>query len=72
MQVNQSPIYQQAREITDSVTKKIFKNYKDASNKREVTYQEAMDDVEYMVQIHQLVQIMLERVNSRILPNNQD
>jgi len=72
MQVNQSPTYQEAKQIVDSVTKKIFKNYKDAANKREITYQEAVDDVEYMVQIHQLVQIMLERVNSRILPNNQD
>ena len=72
MQVNQSPTYQQAREITNLVTKKIFKNYKDAANKRQISYQEASDDLEYMVEIHQLVQIMLERVNSRIFSNNQD
>ena len=72
MQVNQSPLYQEAKKIVNSVTKKIFENYKDAPNKREATYGEAMEDVEYMVQIHQLVEIMLERANSRILPNNQD
>jgi len=72
MQVNQSPAYHETKKIVNTVTKKIFDNYKNATNKREATYEEAMEDVEYMVQIHQLVQTMLERANSRILPNNQD
>jgi len=71
MQVNQSPTYQEAKKITDSITKKIFQNYKNAPNKHQPTYEEAMYDVEYMVQINQLIQTMIERVNSRILPNNQ-
>jgi hypothetical protein len=66
MNSNQNTPQKEAKKISDLVTKEIFKNYKDMQ-KREITYQEAMDDVEYMVQINQLIQIMIERRNERII-----
>ena len=68
MQVNQNPEYQEAKKITNMVTKELFKNNQNIP-KREVTYEEAMDDVEIMAQIHELVQAMIERRNSRFLIN---
>jgi len=66
MQVNQSDSYLEAKNITNNITKELFKNYKNIQ-KREPTYEEAIIDVEIMVQINQLVQKMIERRNSRII-----
>jgi hypothetical protein len=66
MQVNKSPTYLEAKNITNNITHEIFKNFKNIP-KREITYEEAMIDVEIMVQVHQLVQEMIERRNSRII-----
>jgi len=68
MQANQNPTYQEAKKISDKITKELFKNTQNIP-KREVTYEEAVDDVEIMVQINQLVQQMIERRNSRYLTN---
>lgn len=68
MQANQNPIYEEAKKISDKITKELFKNTQNIP-KREVTYEEAVDDVEIMVQINQLVQEMIERRNSRYLTN---
>ena len=69
MQVNHPPTYYEAKIITDNVTKNIFLNYKNTPH-REISYQEAEEDVEYMVKINQLIEEMIKRRNSRILPNN--
>lgn len=66
MQVNQADSYLEAKNITNNITKELFKNYKNIQ-KREPTYEEAIIDVEIMVQINQLVQKMIERRNSRII-----
>jgi hypothetical protein len=68
MQANQNPTYQEAKKISDKITKELFKNTENIP-KREITYQEAFDDVEIMVQISLLVQEMIERRNSRYLAN---
>jgi hypothetical protein len=68
MQANQNPIYQEAKKISDKITEELFKNTENIP-KREITYQEAFDDVEIMVQISLLVQEMIERRNSRYLTN---
>jgi hypothetical protein len=68
MQANQNPIYQEAKKISDKITNELFKNTENIP-KREITYQEAFDDVEIMVQISLLVQEMIERRNSRYLAN---
>ena len=60
MQVNKSNEYKQAIKISNTIIKKVFKNYKNAPNKREITEAEAIEDVELMVQIHQLIQTYLE------------
>jgi len=67
MQVNTSKEYQQASEISNTIIKNVMKNYKDAPNKREPTEAEAYEDIECMVQIHQLIKTFIERVNSRII-----
>jgi hypothetical protein len=68
MQANQNPTYQEAKKISDKITKELFKDTQNIP-KRDVTYQEAVDDVEIMVQINLLVQQMIERRNSRYLTN---
>jgi hypothetical protein len=68
MQANQNPTYQEAKKISDKITKELFKKTQNIP-KREITYEEAVDDVEIMVQINQLVQEMIERRNSRYLAN---
>lgn len=68
MQANQNPIYKEAKKISDKITKELFKNTENIP-KREVTYQEAMEDIEIMVQINLLVQEMIERRNLRYLAN---
>jgi hypothetical protein len=68
MQINQDSIYQEAKKITNKVVNELFKNTQNIP-KREITYVEAVDDVEIMVQIHELVQTMIERRNSRYLAN---
>ena len=69
MPVNKSASYTEAKNICNVVTHNIFKDYKDKP-KREITYEEACDDVEYMVQIHQLIEEMIKRRDSRLLNAN--
>ena len=68
MQANQNPIYQEAKKISSKITNELFKNTVNIP-KREISYQEAMEDIEIMVQINLLVQEMIERRNSRYLIN---
>ena len=68
MQANQNTTYQEAKKISAKITKELFKNTENIP-KREVTYEEAVQDIEIMVQINQLVQEMIERRNSRYLTN---
>ena len=66
--MNQNPVYQEAKKFTSIITKKLFENKNVVY--REITYQEAEEDIEYMVQINILIQTMIERRNSRIVQNN--
>ena len=66
--MNQDPVYQEAKKFTNIITKKLFENKNVVY--REITYQEAEEDIDYMVQINILIQTMIERRNSRIVQNN--
>jgi hypothetical protein len=66
--MNQDPVYQEAKKFNKMITKKLFENKNVVY--RDITYQEAEEDIDYMVQINLLIQTMIERRNSRIVLNN--
>jgi len=61
MQVNKSESHLEAKKIMENITNDIFNNI----SLRKVTHEEAIDDIDIMVKIHQLVHEMIKRRDLR-------
>ena len=66
--MDQNSVGQEAKKFSKMITEKLFENKNVVY--RDITYQEAEEDIDYMVQINLLIQTMIERRNSRIVLNN--